>query len=207
MMQIKVEGLGKRFNREWIFRNLDFTFSSENSYAIIGPNGSGKSTLLQVLAGVMPSTQGKISYQLGNQVIGEDDFFKYLTIAAPYLELIEEFTLLELVTFHKKFKPFRQHLSPVQFIQQLWLEESTHKLIRNFSSGMKQRVKLGLAFYSDVPVVMLDEPTANLDATGIAWYRQLVNEQSTDRLLLIGSNQPTEYDFCSERLEVQNFKV
>ena len=206
LMKILLENLGKKFRREWIFRNINLTFEAGNSYTFVGPNGSGKSTLLQVLVGVMPQTEGKIAYLLDNQVIEIDDIYKKIVVAAPYLELIEEFTLLESVQFHQKFKPFKDEITPSQLIDLLQLSQHKDKTIKNFSSGMKQRLKLGLAFYSEAPIILLDEPTSNLDAQGVAWYLEQVEKHITDRLLIICSNQPAEYTFCKNIIDVRDLK-
>jgi len=205
-MQILIDQLGKRFNREWIFKQFSAKLQAGQSYTFVGPNGSGKSTLLHVISGVMPSTEGKIIYRLGNQTIDEDKWYKQLVIAAPYLELIEEFSLLELLDFHTRFKPFKEGISKNELIERIELEGSKNKAIKYFSSGMKQRLKLALAFYSNVPVVMLDEPTSNLDAKWSAWYREEVQQLSPDQILLICSNVPAEYDFCDTIINVSEFK-
>ena len=154
----------------------------------------------------MPSTEGKIIYQLDNQIIEEDKWYRQLVIAAPYLELIEEFTLLELLDFHTGFKPFKEDISKNELIERIELEGSKNKAIKYFSSGMKQRLKLALAFYSNVPVVMLDEPTSNLDTKWSAWYREEVQRLTPDQILLICSNVPAEYDFCDTIINVSDFK-
>ncbi|WP_298361172.1 ATP-binding cassette domain-containing protein [Runella sp.] len=205
-MQLLIDQLGKRFNREWIFKQFSAKLQAGQSYTFVGPNGSGKSTLLHVISGVMPSTEGKIIYRLGNQTIDEDKWYKQLVIAAPYLELIEEFSLLELLDFHTRFKPFKEGISKNELIERIELEGSKNKAIKYFSSGMKQRLKLAFAFYSDVPVVMLDEPTSNLDAKWSAWYREEVQQLSPDQILLICSNVPAEYDFCDTIINVSEFK-
>ncbi|WP_435353865.1 ABC transporter ATP-binding protein [Emticicia sp. SJ17W-69] len=205
-MKILLENLGKKFRKEWIFRKVNLSFELGNSYTFVGPNGSGKSTLLQVLAGVMPHTEGNISYQVANQKVSVDDIFKKIVIAAPYLELVEEFTLQESVEFHQKFKAFKDNISATQLIDLLQLSAHKDKTVKNFSSGMKQRLKLGLAFFSESPVILLDEPTSNLDAQGIAWYLEQIEKHTANRLLIICSNQPNEYSFCKNIIDVRDFK-
>lgn len=205
-MKILLENLGKKFRKEWIFRNVNLTFDSGHSYTFVGPNGSGKSTLLQVLMGIMPHTEGNISYTSDNQKIEIDDIFKKIVIAAPYLELVEEFTLLESVDFHQKFKTFKDNITSSQLIDLLQLSPHKDKTIKNFSSGMKQRLKLGLAFYSEAPIILLDEPTSNLDAQGTTWYLEQIEKHTTDRLLIICSNQPNEYAFCENIVDIRDFK-
>ncbi|MFN3315348.1 MAG: ATP-binding cassette domain-containing protein [Raineya sp.] len=204
MFSISTENLGKKFNYEWIFKNLSFKFQLGDSYAIVGNNGSGKSTMLQVLAGALPPSEGKIWYEQENKKILPEEFYQYLSWASPYLELIEEMTLTEQIEFHFKMKPRSSLISSnKQLIELLRLEQSKKKYIKNFSSGMKQRLKLGLAFYTDTPLLMLDEPTSNLDAQNIAWYKNEVTKQIGQRLIIVASNQNEEYDFCKHIIRLQ----
>ncbi len=198
--------LGKKFNRDWIFRNLNLDFRPGQRYAFVGRNGSGKSTLLQVLSGSVPLSEGKINYQsTDGQDIEIDSWYKYIVIAAPYLELIEEFTPVELLAFHNGFKSFKNSISTAQIIGSLDLDLSKNKAIKYFSSGMKQRLKLALAFYSDVPIVMLDEPTSNLDAYWTAWYLSEVQKLSASQIVLIASNVPNEYSFCEKIFSLSDY--
>ena len=146
-MQIDVKGLGKRYNKQWVFRHLDYQFNYNASYAITGPNGSGKSTLLQILSGFFPPSEGTISYQRKDaETIKEEAFYNHFDIVTPYLELIEEFTLQEFIEFHFKFKKVKVGLSLDEVVYRMYLDQDRNKLIKNFSSGMKQRLKLGLHF-------------------------------------------------------------
>lgn len=203
-MQIQVENLGRKFNRDWIFRNFDTIFQSNQPVAITGANGSGKSTLLQIIAAILPATEGKVKYTYREKNIEEDKIFRYLSLAAPYQELIEEFTLQELVAFHLQFKSFRNQLAAGEFIKKTGLEKARNKPVKNFSSGMKQRLKLGLAFFSDTPILLLDEPTSNLDKNGVDWYQQHLAENVANRLVIICSNQPYEYELCKRIIHIQD---
>ena len=205
-MQIKVENIGKKFVREWIIRRASFVLEQGQMYTFVGPNGSGKSTLLQLITGMTPATEGTITYDIAGKEIEVDQWYKHLVIAAPYLELIEEFTLRELVNFHKKFKPLKNNISTSEFEDFIQLSHASGKVIRHFSSGMKQRVKLGLAFMSDVPVIFLDEPTTNLDVNGINWYLDNVRKSTEKQLVLLGSNVEQEYEFCENIINVSAFK-
>lgn len=205
-MQITVENVGKKFVREWIVRGVNFVLEEGQTYTFVGPNGSGKSTLLQLLTGITPVTEGTITYQQGGKNIDVEVWYKHLVVAAPYLELIEEFTLRELIDFHKKFKPLKNGMSSADFEDFIQLSYARDKVVRHFSSGMKQRVKLGLAFLSDVPVIFLDEPTTNLDVNGIKWYLDHVIESTKNQLVLLGSNVKQEYEFCNNIISVSAFK-
>ena len=206
-MRIIATELGKKFHNEWVFKNLNLDLSAHQPYAFTGPNGSGKSTLLLVLSGLLPFSTGNVHYyNAKNQTISSDTIFRYLSLAAPYTELIEEFTLEELLKFHFQFKEIATGYNILKIISSLSLERAQHKYVRQFSSGMKQRLKLGLAFYSQSQLLLLDEPSSNLDAKGIAWYKEEVVKASKDKLLIICSNQPHEYDFCRNIINLEDYK-
>lgn len=206
-MKIEATELGKQFQNEWIFKDLDFLFSSNRVYAITGPNGSGKSTLLQVLSGFLPQTKGEITFKNTSGNILADDFYRFITVATPYTELIEEFSAIELLNFHFKFKKLREGQDLESFLPKVNLPNVRDKLIKNFSSGMKQRLKLGLAFYSDSPIILLDEPTSNLDKEGINWYQKILSEEKDDRIVIISSNQAYEYEQSDEIVNILSYKT
>lgn len=221
-MKVSLTDAGKRFNRDWIFRHVTYTFTTNNSYAITGPNGSGKSTLLQVLSGAMQLSEGVIQFTLagnaaiennvsqktsgGDSLPGNLQAYPHVSISAPYLEIVEEMNLKEFLEFHQHFKPFFPSLSIEQIIATIGLEKAVNKQIRYYSSGMKQRVKLAQAIFSDTPLILLDEPCTNLDAAGVELYHRLVHSYCANRLVIISSNDETEYSFCTERININDFK-
>lgn len=205
-MKINLEHIGRRFNREWIFRDVNYVFETGSSYAILGANGAGKSTILQVISGSLSSSEGVITYSKDGVLLNPEHVFEHLSMAAPYLELIEEFTLTELIDFHFQFKKYRIGLDRLQLIELMGLKRSEFKAIKHFSSGMKQRVKLALAFCSETEMILLDEPASNLDQQGLEWYLSLVKEFSADRMLIICSNQLQEYSFCKNQLNMADYK-
>lgn len=206
-MTISLSDAGKRFNYDWIFRHLHYTFQSGNRYAIVGPNGSGKSTLLQTLAGYTWLSEGGLTAtdDTGHK-IPDDRLFEYVSLAAPYLEVIEEMTLLEFLNFQQTFHPFLTGYTPESICDKLELASATQKQIRYFSSGMKQRVKLGQALFAAKPIVLLDEPCTNLDAAGIELYHRLVEETAAGKILVICSNDEQEIRSCTERLDIREYK-
>ncbi|MEY3405015.1 MAG: ABC transporter ATP-binding protein [Cyclobacteriaceae bacterium] len=204
-MIIRTEQLSKRFNKEWVFKNLSEKFTSEETIAILGPNGSGKSTLLQILWGQTVPTSGTITWSLNEQEVDPTELHQHLTIAAPYQDLIDEFTLLEQIDFHFSFKRIKNGISRKNFISALFLEGAERKRIENFSSGMRQRLRLGLALYSEAKITFLDEPTTNLDERGGNWYRQLLAE-TNNRLLFIATNTPSDYPENCRTIRMDHFK-
>ena len=206
MFTIQVQNASKRFHHEWIFKNLNLELSAGDSIAITGGNGSGKSTLLKCLSGAIPLTSGAIQYQSGATQIVEEQWFRSLALATPYLELPEEFTLSEVLSFHFQFKNPLQQRSNAEILEVLGLEKHKSKTLSQFSSGMKQRVKLALAIFSEVPFLLLDEPTTNLDKQGLTWYLDLIQQFTPNRIVMICSNDPREYDFCEKKIAMEDFK-
>jgi ABC-type multidrug transport system ATPase subunit len=203
MVQLSLSNAGKRFNKDWIFKDLNYSFEMGQHYALIGNNGSGKSTLLQVIAGYASLSKGTIEW-------GESDtnsIYKQISIAAPYLELIEEFTTLEQIEFHEKFKPLRKDFTATDLIELVGLKTAANKQIRYFSSGMKQRLKLALAIFSDTPILLLDEPCSNLDKEGYTLYQDMINQYAMHKLIIVGSNDMQEYAFCSKYINLLDYKV
>jgi ABC-type multidrug transport system ATPase subunit len=205
-LSIQIQNLGKRFNREWIFRRLDFTFLPSNTYAITGPNGSGKSTLMQVLWGQSLPSSGTLKYVVNNNVIEETEIFRHVAVATPYMDLIEEFTLAEQVRFHFSMKKLRDGITEEQLIDEMYLTASRHKQIGNFSSGMRQRLKLGLAFYTECDVLFLDEPGTNLDSKAFDWYLHQLGMVSGHRLVFVASNNREEYRSATQEIDIMDYK-
>lgn len=214
MMTILLSDTGKRFNRDWIFRRLTYTFEAGNSYAITGPNGSGKSTLLQAISGSMQLSEGKIEYSGKSKKENDDQLINYtlediyqdVSICAPYLELVEEMTLAEFLSFHQNFKNFIPGISPDKIISIIGLEKAADKQIRNYSSGMKQRVKLAQCIFSNTSIVLLDEPCTNLDTNGIDLYHKLIEEYCSKRTVIVSSNDKVEYDFSKNVISILDYK-
>ena len=203
-MTITLINVGKRFNREWIFRHIDHAFVPGKKYAVTGANGSGKSTLLQVIAGSLSFNEGQISFSENGAVSATDQVYKQVSIAAPYLELIEEMTAKEMLAFHAQFKPLELPLTKI--LELTGLINAADKQLRYFSSGMKQRLKLAQAFFSQTPVLLLDEPTTNLDEEGIGLYQRLIEDHTAGRLVIISSNDKQEYSFCDEVIAIAAYK-
>jgi ABC-type multidrug transport system ATPase subunit len=216
-LTITANNAGKRFNRDWIFRKFDYKFETGRSYAITGANGSGKSTLLQAIAASLHLSDGGIEYRISNkeqgiskgmpgQLVEDEKVYQYISIVAPYLELIEEMTANEFLAFHAHFKPFMEGISIAAILETIGLKRAADKQIRYYSSGMKQRVKLAQAIFSDTPVLLLDEPCTNLDSAGYALYNQLIETHCSNRLVIVSSNDAAEMAFCGQRLDMNDWK-
>ena len=205
-MKIDLVNAGKRFNREWIFRSATLSFTSSNAYAITGPNGSGKSTLLQAIGGMLQLSEGSIQYAIDNKQLAGEEAYKEISFCAPYLDVVEEMTLIEFLDFHSQFKTFLPSFSTKKIIAEIGLEGAANKQIRFYSSGMKQRVKLAQAIFSNTAIILLDEPCSNLDVRGIELYHSLINNYCKERLVIICSNDEVEYKFCNEVISILQYK-
>lgn len=205
-MFIEITNLSKRYRFDWVFKNISQTFSPCERWALLGPNGSGKSTLLKVLSGHLSPSKGSIIFKTGGQILEAENVYRSVAYAAPYIELIEEFTLEEAIAFHQRLKPLLPNMDAQRLQERLALPKAKHKEIRFFSSGMKQRLKLALAICSDTPLLLLDEPATNLDQQGVAWYKALIAEFAADRLTIIASNDPHDAEFCPKHLNIMNYK-
>lgn len=201
-MRIQITNIGKRFGSNkagWIFRNKDLTMVSGKSYAITGRNGAGKSTLLKIISGGLTPTLGIVQFfNDADKEIFWTDTAHLVNYAAPYMELLEYLTLKEHVVFHFQFKKYIEGMDQMSFIQAIQMEAHQNKLVKDFSSGMKQRLKLAFALYTDNPIILLDEPTSNLDDQWSEWYLEETTKIKSNRLIVIASNQPIEYAFCNE---------
>jgi ABC-type multidrug transport system ATPase subunit len=206
-MHITLSKISRKFNYEWIFRDVNFEFEQGNAYAILGSNGSGKSTLLQIISGHLHPSEGTLTYSHNGKNIEIEDFFRHVTFSGPYLELIEEFTMEEMLSFHSHFRSFVNDMDVNAVIEATGLARNRNKPIKYFSSGMKQRVRLAIALLTESDVVLLDEPAANLDRKAIEWYRKLVDENRKNRIIIVCSNsQSDEHDFCTQSIVIDDYK-
>ena len=192
MLQIVLQDVGKQFQQKWVFRGLNLQLEASGRYALVGRNGSGKSTLLKTLSAYLSPSRGKISWTLKGNALAPEQVYRQLSIAAPYLELIEEFSLKEMVLFHRQFSPLPDTLSTEEIIELSELTGNSGKQIRHFSSGMKQRVKLLRAILPDTPLLLLDEPCTNLDRQGRQWYMSLLTGHARNKTIVVASNHNTE---------------
>ena len=154
----------------------------------------------------MQVNEGNVQCSMNNAQCPVEELYKHVSICAPYLEVVEEMTLIEFLNFHAGFKPFLSSITSEKIISILGLENAVNKQIRNYSSGMRQRVKLAQAIFSDVPVVLLDEPCTNLDTTGIQLYHSMINDYCKNRMVVVSSNDEVEFSFCKEKISLTTYK-
>lgn len=206
-MKIILENIGKQYKSDWIFHHIHNEFNINQSIAIVGPNGSGKSTFINIISGHTAPTVGNISYLLNSKQIKQEEVYQYIAVCSPYIELIEEFTIKENISWYVSLKKLKDNLSVDEILNLLSIPKNDLKKLHNYSSGIKQRVKLALSILTDSPVLLLDEPCTNLDATGIKWYNDLISMHSLNRIIIISSNNnPSEIACCSIKFEINLYK-
>ena len=202
-MRIELQDIAKKYHRSYLFRNINLSFDKGTSYAILGPNGSGKSTLLKIISGYVSATKGKVLwYDDDDKEIERVLYHQYFSFTSPYLELFDELNLEEHLRLHFQLKKMRHGITLDGIIERGMFQEHRKKLLKHFSSGMLQRLKLCMALFSNDPILLLDEPCTNLDETGVNWYRDLVQSYIGNKLVIIASNQAHEYDFCDKEVRL-----
>lgn len=204
---IKVTNAGKKFGREWIFRKVNLEIKPGEKLVILGLNGSGKSTLLQAMTGYLSLNEGGIVFENQKQTVDIDKMHELISLASPYLELVEDFTLKEQIEHVANYKSFLKDLTTDRIIEISGLTAHQNKYIKLFSSGMKQRLKLTLAILANTPILFLDEPTTNLDATVIHWYKEMIDKYAKSKTIVVCSNSiKDEYAFCDREIKMEEFK-
>jgi ABC-type multidrug transport system ATPase subunit len=206
-ISIHLQSVSKKYNKEWIFKDLDLEVRPGARIALLGANGSGKSTLLQVMSGYLIPDSGKVNFSSAGSDVKQEDSHELISFASPYLQLTEEFTLTELADHMAMYKPFVNGLKSPEVVELLELKHAANKPIKQYSSGMKQRAKLGLAILAAGPLLFLDEPLSNLDANGTKWYQNMINTYAVKKTIVVCSNAvKDEYSFCEKELNMSDHK-
>jgi heme exporter protein A len=203
-ISIIVNGLSKDFNRNAIFKDISFSLSSPASLSITGRNGAGKSTLSKILAGILSSTRGSITYSVHEKQVGIEEFKHHIGFVSPYLNLYDEFTALENLQFLSRIRTTTQQNGRriEELLMRVGLWNRRDDRVSTFSSGMKQRLKYAFALLHNPAVLILDEPTSNLDAEGIEVIKQIMLEQKKTNILIIATNNKEEANWCDQQIQV-----
>lgn len=206
-MRIELRDIGRRFGEQTIFSGITANFEQGEKWAILGGNGSGKSTLIKIIYGALMPSTGSVTHLKKEKALEGFALAQACSIAGPYLELIEELSVRDFLSTYQKFRSFCRGYQSEDILAMAKLEDAAGKSIRNLSSGMKQRLRLSLALGSASEVVLLDEPTSNLDPEGVDWYQKLLENELGGRTLLVGSNfSDTETFLCEPTLSLKQYK-
>ncbi len=196
-MQLIAENISKYFADNRIFKNINFQIKSGQSLAIIGPNGSGKSTLIRILSNLIQPTEGKIIYKNTGGEIKKENIYKNIGLVGPYLELYQDLSAKENLTFFSKIKGIRESDKRINdLMKRLKLSGREDDLVKAYSSGMKQRLKYVFAMLGQPEVLFIDEPCANLDEEGIKTIYEILAEQKKDKILIIATNDSDDLRFA-----------
>ena len=208
MNRLEVEGITKRFIRRLLFRNLSFNLEGGQSIAITGSNGSGKSTLLRLVAGIMTPSKGDIKLVLEGRALASDERPLQVGFVAPYFNVYDGFSASENLEFIAKVRRLNEGKSRIQeVLETVSLSKRSNDLVKTFSSGMKQRLKLGAAILTSPPLLLLDEPTTTLDVAGIKIVRHLMQKQvEKGGLLILATNNPDEVSWCDSAIAIEDFR-
>jgi ABC-type multidrug transport system ATPase subunit len=206
-MQVELQNISKNFQSHAVFTGVNLTLPYGYKGVILGGNGSGKSTLLKVISGALTPSSGKIVFSENGKPIPAESHYQKVAFCGPYTDLIEDFTLIELIQFQQKFRPFLAGIKQAEILGWLNLKRFENSQIKTYSSGMKQRVRLALTIFSNVPLLLLDEPTSNLDPEGKLWYRKLVEAHLGNRSAIVASNFfEDEYFFAEDEIALRDFQ-
>jgi len=204
---VKAESLSKTFGRRLIFSGLNFEFSKKGIYGISGPNGSGKSTLVQIIAGLISPSAGKVRHIMEDKDIPPEKLHNHIGFVSPYLVLYEEFTALENLELFAKIRNVHFNTEKIEYLLKVFLlYERKDDLVKTYSSGMKQRMKFIFAMMHSPRLLILDEPTSNLDDEGKESVYRITREQGSDCIVLIASNERSDLELCSEKIVIQDYK-
>jgi len=201
-MQILLDSVSKRYMKRWIIKDLDHKFEQNHVYGITGINGSGKSTLIKIISGYLTASRGNVIYHGPNGPINRDSIYKHLSISAPYIEVDLDLTLKEQLSFFQKFKPLISAFDQSSTLSEIGLLEHLNKPIRQFSSGMQQRVQLILCLFADVAIILLDEPTSFLDEKGKAWFYKTLQQVKQNKVVILASNDKEDIEVCDFMLNL-----
>jgi ABC-type multidrug transport system ATPase subunit len=206
-LQVELSDIAKRFRKEWIFEGITTALEHHSAVSILGSNGSGKSTLAQIIAGYITPTQGSIVWKHNEIGIPRERLFKHVAICSPAVQLWEELTLKENVELFLQFKNMPSCLDYRDFAHLIQLEKHANHPLKTYSSGMKQRVKLGLSILCDAPLLILDEPCSHLDSAAVAWYQNLLNKNSDNRIIVVASNSDEREIFgCNTSIDINRYR-
>jgi len=201
-MKITIQNLSKRYLYDWIIRDKNHVFESGSITGVNGINGSGKSTFIKMISGYLSSSEGQIEYIHEGKKIDRSDLYQYMTLAAPYTDIVNEYDAEEMFLFHTKFKKLRVALEVSDFLDIVKLKRNKGKQIQFYSSGMKQRLQLALALMTDSKLLLLDEPTSYLDSENKAWFYNLLRQHKDGRTIIIASNDSEDFELCEKVIQL-----
>lgn len=204
---LEVNQLTKYFGRRLIFSNLNFRFAYNGIFGISGPNGSGKSTLVKILAGIIGANKGEVKHLLDGKEIIPEKIYNHIGFVSPYLVLYEEFSAEENLLMFAKIRGVEYDKERVDYLfEKFLLLKRKDDLVKTYSSGMIQRLKFIFALMHSPQLIILDEPTSNLDDEGKNSVYELIREEGKKNIVLVASNEKNDLEQCIETIFLENYK-
>ncbi|MGE5682373.1 MAG: ABC transporter ATP-binding protein [Bacillota bacterium] len=205
--QLKVENLSKVFGRRLIFRDISFCFDQNGIFGIAGHNGSGKSTLVKILTGIIGASRGKATHSLGGKNIPSDQLHDHIGFVAPYLVLYDEFSAEENLRHFANIRniPYNKEKAD-NLLNEFLLYDRRFDEVKGYSSGMKQRLKYIFALMHSPSLLVLDEPTSNLDSAGKDTVYKIIKDASSSSIVLVASNEESDLSLCREIIQIEKYK-
>jgi len=205
MLAIHAHQISKKYQKQRIFKDFSATFQQGKKYAILGINGSGKSTLLKVLSKYSTPDEGEVKYISGKKIVMNAFLYMHISYVAPYISLFKEFTVSEMLEWLNQSKRLSHSVKDI--LANINLQSARNKYIKHLSSGMYQRLKLATGIFTTSKVLFLDEPCTNLDQESIQLYQEWINVYTAEKIVIIASNQPYEYQMCDVTFDIQQYKA
>jgi len=204
---LQIDNLTKTFGRRLIFKDINFTFKSGKIFGITGPNGSGKSTLAKIIIGSLSLTKGKVIHKINDKIIDTYELHNYFGFASPYLNLYDEFTAEENLMYLNKIRGINYNKEKAHhLLNEFLLLKRKDDYIKGYSSGMKHRLKIISALLHEPELIILDEPTSNLDNSGKTKVYEIIEKEGNEHLVIIASNEDADLSFCGEVLNLEKYK-
>jgi heme exporter protein A len=203
MISVELRGVGKSFNRRPIFADVNAVVREGCALAITGANGSGKSTLLRLICGLLVPSRGVVEITVDGHKHYPTDVRNCFGLVAPDVSLYGELTALENMGFFARVRglPARND-EFAALLARLGLADRGHDEVRTYSSGMRHRLKYACALLHHPPILLLDEPSTNLDEEGIAIVYQVIAEQKQRGILVFATNDPREAELGDQVLRL-----
>lgn len=193
---LALEAVGRRFGRRVVFSDVSAKVYSGQALVVAGSNGSGKSTLLRIIAGLLGPSSGAVHLTEYGRPVPPELRRRILGYVAPDLTLYRELTAAENLLFFGRLRGLELSRDGlIRILDRVGLKGRGRDLVGSYSSGMRQRLKYAFALLNRPPILLLDEPTANLDGQGAEIVQQIVEEQKRSGLVVIATNEPAEVEW------------
>lgn len=198
---VKTQALCKRFGSFTALENCSLSIAEGEIFGLLGPNGAGKSTLIRLLLGFINPTSGTASIgglDCLDQRVKVHRLVSYLPGEARLYRMMRAKNLLQLFCGFREISSFEK---AVEIAERLELDLS--RWVGLMSTGMRQKLALAITFSNDAPVLILDEPTANLDPTVRGRVMEMVKEAKTaGRTVIFSSHVLPEIEDTCDRVGI-----